>query len=152
MENKPYTFQSGKYRDKTVEEIVFKDLGYIGALLSYRDNNKSPSNALQQHLEVLMNTTPETVSKCPICHQESVKYFLYLNTETVSKDLICCDSPTCKQRLHDNHPNDYLLPLKLSSLLVFKQKTLRNKAVSLFKNILGLRGQLSSEKIYSIFF
>ncbi len=148
---KPYFFQSGKYQGQSVEEVIFKDPAYIGILLSYRDN-KNPGNALQRHLEVLLEKTPKTITKCPICGKRSVKYFLYLNNETVFKELVCCENPMCREKLQNNHPNDYLLPFKLSSLLVFKRKTLRKKVVSLFKSVLGLRGQVAPEKIYNIFF
>lgn len=148
----PYVFQSGKYQGRSVEEIIFTDPIYIGILLSYKKDGKTASNALQEHLEILTNTIPETVAKCPVCGKRSVKYFLYLNNETISKDLICCDDVQCKERLQGNHPNDYLLPLKFSSLLVFKRKTLRKKVITLFKNVFGLRGPITPEKVYTLFF
>lgn len=155
MENnccQPYTFRSGRYREHSVEEIVFEDPIFIAKLLDLKDKNKSPDNALYRHLGVLMDSFPKTVSKCPICHQKSVKYFLYLNNETVSENLICCDDPVCQKTLRQDHLNDYLLPMKLSSILVFnRQKTLRGKVINLFKRVTGLRGKPQADKIFAAF-
>lgn len=148
----PYTFRSGRYKEHSVEEIIFEDPIFIARLLDLKDKNKASDNALYRHLRVLMDSFPKTVSKCPVCHQKSVKYFLYLNNETVSKDLICCDNPACQEILKRNHLNDYLLPMKLSSILVFnRQKTLRKKVINLFKRVTGLRGKPRADKIFDIF-
>ena len=148
---KPYIFQSGRYKGRSVEEIIFENPNFISVLLDYRDRDK-PANALQEHLDVLLDSFPKTSCMCPVCHQKTVKYFLYLNHETISRDLICCENPECQEVLHRNHPNDYLLPVKLSSLFVFnKHKTLRSKVISMFKKITGLRGKPKADQVFSIF-
>lgn len=148
---KPYIFQSGRYKGRSVEEIIFEDPNFICTLLEYRDRNK-PANALQEHMDVLLDSFPQTECLCPVCHQRAVKYFLYLNHETISSNLVCCEDSDCQTVLHQNHPNDYLLPVKLSSLFVFnKHKTLRCKVISMFKKITGLRGKPKADQVFNIF-
>lgn len=147
----PYAFQSGRYKGRPVEEIIFEDPNFVGILLDHRERDK-PANALHEHLDVLLDSFPKTSCMCPVCHRRAVKYFLFLNNETVSSNLICCEDPNCQAVLRRNHPNDYLFPIKLSSLFIFKKhKTLRGKVISLFKKIIGLRGKPKADQVFDIF-
>lgn len=143
----PYIFQSGKYLGLSVEEIIFKDPAFVSVLLSYVDKSKTKSNALHQNLNYLIDIYPKTLIKCPFCNQRSVKYILYLNTETILKELVCCDQKACQIKLQSNHLNDYLIPFKLSSIEVFRKKTLQKKYIAIFKAIIGLKGKVTSEKV-----
>lgn len=146
----PYIFQSGKYQGQSLEEVIFKDPNHIANLLYYKEVGKMTEGVLSRHLD-LLSRTPDTKLKCPVCHQKSVKYFLFLNSEDISHDLICCEDPACQSHLLVNHPNDYLLPMKLSSLVPLRQKNLRKKMVSLLKRALCLKGSLSAEQIFTAF-
>ncbi len=146
---KPYIFQSGKYKNLSIEEVILKDPAYIGVLLRYAQSSAS-GNGLHKHLSCLCDF-PRIQVDCPVCHKKRVRYFLYLNTTTISRDLICCDNPECQKILKANHPNDYLLPLKLSSLMIFKGKGLSSKFISLLKNLTGLKEQSKAEEILDVF-
>lgn len=146
---KPFIFQSGRYKNLSVEEVILKDPAHIGVLLRRMQSDAS-GNKLHKHLSCLCDF-PRIQVDCPVCHKKQVRYFLYLNTVTISKDLVCCDNPDCQKVLQANHPNDYLLPLKLSSLMVFKGKGLSSKFISLLKNLTGLKGQPKPEEILDVF-
>lgn len=146
----PYVFQSGKYKGKTVEEIIFKDPSFVAALLHYRGSNQAKNNALYEHLDLLMEKIPETKMICPVCKQKTVKYFLFLNSEDIYQTLVCCENTDCKNHLRISHPNDYILPLKLSSLASFHQKRLRKSFISLLKKAIELK-KIEAQKIHQIF-
>jgi hypothetical protein len=146
----PYVFQSGKYKGQTVEEIIFRDPSFIAKLLSYRKNDRVGNNSLYEHLDLMMGKFPETKMWCPVCKQRKIKYFLFLNSEDIYQTLVCCDNIDCKDHLRINHPNDYVLPLKLSSLLSFPQTRLRKSFISLLKKAIALK-KIEPEKINAIF-
>lgn len=146
----PYVFQSGKYIGKAVEEVIFRDPSFVARLLSYREQGRAGNNSLYEHLDLLMEKIPETKTKCPVCGEKSVKYFLFLNSEDIYDTLVCCENADCKSHLRVNHPNDYLLPIKLSSLLSFRQKRLRKSFIALIKKTVGLR-KVDPIKIHEIF-
>lgn len=146
----PYIFRSGKYQGQSVEEIIFKDPAHIAKLLYHKEQGTMTDSALSRHLDFI-SKTPDTKLKCPICKNKSVKYFLFLNSEDISKDLICCEDPSCQSHLLINHPNDYLLPMKLSSLMSFRKKTLKKKMVSLLKKSLCLSSSPTATQIFAAF-
>ena len=146
----PYLIQSGRYAGEYLEELVFKDPEYVATLNKYRQRGKE-ANKLQDHLKALLESTPETIILCPVCRQRRVKYFLFLNSETVMETLVCCENPDCQQTLRSNHYHDYLLPLKLNLILSLKTKTLKKKALTLLKKMVGLPARPKAEEVFKIF-
>lgn len=146
----PYLMQSGKHAGEYLEELIFSDPDYIDVLNRYRKPGQE-NNQLQKHLQTLLESTPETIILCPVCRQRRVKYFLFLNSETVMETLVCCENPDCQQTLRSNHYNDYLLPLKLNLILSLKTKTLKKKALTLLKKMVGLPARPKAEEVFKIF-
>lgn len=150
IHEEPYIFQMGKYQGKTVEEIIFKDPAFISTLLNRQRDSRYGNSSLYEHLNLLMEKIPETKAKCPVCREKTVKYFLFLNSEDIYESLVCCENADCKNHLRISHPNDYLLPLKLSSLLPLKQKRIQKSFISLMKKVTGLK-KMTPELIHTIF-
>lgn len=146
----PYLIQSGRFQGHYLEELMLSNPEYVFVLNSYRQAGK-PENALQRHLRLLLESMPQTKVLCPICQTKSIKYFLFLNHETIMPELCCCESAACREHLRLNHPNDYLMPIKFSSMMVFKTKTLRAKSLSLIKRATGLKGRPDAEQIFKTF-
>ncbi len=146
----PYLMQSGRFKGHYLEELMFSNPEFIVVLESYRQPGKS-ENALQRHLGLLLDSMPQTKTLCPICGEKSIKYFLFLNHETVLPELCCCESDVCRRQLRLNHPNDYLLPLKFRSVTAFKTKTLRSKTLGLIKRATGLKRQASAQDVFKTF-
>ena len=146
----PYLMKSGKHAGEYLEELIFSDPDYVDVLSRYRKPIPG-SNHLHEHLGALLESTPETIVLCPICRQRRVKYFLFLNSETVMDSLICCNNPDCQQTLKANHHNDYLLPLKLKAILSLKGKTLRKKTLRLLKGLVGLPPNPKAKDVFKIF-
>lgn len=144
----PYLFKQGKHAGEYLEEVVFKNPGYIIACNRYRDGRNV--NRFQKHLEALLENAPTTTKKCPICGEKSVKYFLFLNHEDVNEKLCCCENPECQNDLKMNHPGDYLLPIKLKSILVGRTKGQINAILRLIKKVTGIK-KVNAEDIFSIF-
>jgi len=146
----PYVMKGGRHAGKYLEELIFSNPEYIDISNRYRMPGKE-SNYFQKHLGLLLENTPETIVLCPICRKRRVKFFLFLNSETVMDSLICCDNPDCQQTLKSNHHNDYLLPLKLKIILSLKGKTLKMKALRLLKKVTGLPPSPKAEEVFKIF-
>ena len=121
MENnqyEPYIIQSGKYKGRLLEDLILEDFSTIMIWLSYQKEDEKASNGLQERLKLLSNRIPATKMQCPICREKSVKYFLLLDSQINLKKLVCCENQSCKDQLLLNHPDNYFLPIKLSSFLV----------------------------------
>lgn len=146
--NEPYLFQTGKHAGEYLEELIFKNPDYIISLNNYRKGKNI--NRLQNHLETLLENTPRYKKICPICGERTAKYFLFLNHEDINKNLVCCENYLCQTELKINHPQDYLLPIKLKTALSFRSKRLTKEALRLIKEAVGIR-KINANEIFSIF-
>lgn len=83
MENPtgPYMLQSGRYKGRYLEDLIFNDPEYVLIMNKYRDETKK-ENAIQRHLHLLMENIPKTEMVCPICKKKIEKRVLKVNTES----------------------------------------------------------------------
>lgn len=146
----PYMLQSGRYKGRYLEDLIFNDPEYVLIMNKYRDETKQ-ENAIQRHLHLLMENIPKTAMMCPVCKKRSVKYFLFLNSEDILPTLTCCESAACRESLKLDHPGDYLLPIKFQSMMIFNQKRLRKGCLKLIRKATGLNKKVSPEEVFRIF-
>jgi len=146
----PYVFKTGSHQGQTMEDLFFKEAGFITWL-----KNKSGTLPYQlwQHLVYLIEASRllEVKMICPVCKQNKVKYFFLLPKNVVSERYTCCDNPTCRQAIRSRYQIEREFLIKFEALEQLPRKELKDKAGRLFKKVFGLPRKLQKNATFELF-
>jgi hypothetical protein len=134
----PYVFQSGPYKDLSVEQVFLLDPIHLAWLYQNFFKNKrlikSP-NQLQLAIESLLEKIHgiDTTKDCPYCRQAKVVNFLLPDFGPVTNGLLCCDNPVCREELKSVRAGELHTISDFLLLVSYMPKPQAQKIVGIFK-------------------
>ena len=163
----PYIFNTGKYKGRSAEVLMFRDYGHLIFILQkIKENWKGgKKNRLHKHLEWLLGKGDKILSKirltCPYCDKDhpathySVLRNYYSNSFSIGTQYICCDSKNCKEKIRyqafGKNPNFY--SFKFSNIKrVSYYKSEEERVGRLYQAAYGLGSKrISTKKAFNLF-
>ena len=148
----PYVFKSGTHQRKSLEMLMFKDYNFVSWYLNKLDSMMgSRKNYLHQHLAWLVRQGENRTAKalCQQCgHESSIRIFSALGDDrygySIGLPYACCGRPECMENIKmQTARKPFLLPLKFSSIIRFRNKTDQQSVVRLLRIACALPNRLT---------
>ncbi|MCF7845521.1 MAG: hypothetical protein K9M12_02035 [Candidatus Pacebacteria bacterium] len=155
----PYTFQSGKRRGRTLELLMFEDYQFLNWFYHQKINGSGGGkNRLEKHLGWLLekgeNRKPKMM--CPHCRKYPVAYFSILfsangNDFSAGSYYSCCEDCIDELKAMAFEKTPSLLPIRFSSLLLFRKKEDRRRIAKMYRIFYQLPGKMGKKKAFNFF-
>jgi hypothetical protein len=133
-----YVFQSGIYKNFSVEQVFLKDPIHIARLYQQSFKNKAQikkPNQLQLAVESLLEKINriDTTKDCPYCKRAKVVNFLLPDFGPVTNGLLCCDDPACREELKSVRAGELHAISDFLLMISYMRRPQAQKIVGIFK-------------------
>ncbi|QQG52939.1 MAG: hypothetical protein HY931_01755 [Candidatus Falkowbacteria bacterium] len=134
-----YVFQSGVYKNFSVEQVFLKDPIHIARLYQRSFKNKTAiktPNQLQLAVENLLEKIRgiDVTKDCPYCKAAKVMNFLLPDFGTVNGGLLCCNDPVCREELKSARSGELHAISDFMLMVSYMRRPQAQKIVGIFKS------------------
>lgn len=146
----PYVLKSKKHDGKILEDLFFREFGFINWLLG---RSGRLDVGLWRHLNFLLEIAKNLKPKmmCPVCKKKPVKYFYLLPKGKIGERYTCCDSPACIYEIKNHYLVQQELAVGFDSVNKLPRKDAMDAAGLLMKKIYGLPRCFGPDTTFSLF-